>query len=75
MLLTLLFSAISCSKPKPQLIAIGDAHVIQKLDNGNWEVTPAFVIKFAEMKWEIDVLKLQIEELREIIEELKGDSQ
>jgi len=36
---------------------LGDVRVIQKLPNGNFEVTPAFIYEFWKMKKELDKLK------------------
>jgi len=68
MLSTLLFSATSCKTKPPVLIPIGDARVVAKLPNGNFEVTPAFIVEFKVRGDEISILKLEIKKL-----EAKGE--
>ena len=70
-LLISLLLANSCIKPEPQFVAIGDAHTIGRLKNGNWEVTPAYVVEFALMKWKIETIELEIEKLKALLKELE----
>lgn len=63
LLIALLVS--TCSKPVPELIPIGDAKVIAKLENGNFEVTPAFVKTFRELAVKVRLLELKLEKCRE----------
>ena len=61
----------SCCKVDPQLIPVGDARVIQVLDNGNYEVTPAFIIWAFDIKSENDILKLEIKRYKELLERIR----
>ena len=67
MLLMLCFWVINC-RTEIILIPVGDAKIVQQLENGNYEVTPAFIIWVFDLKAERDTLKLEIKKLREIIE-------
>lgn len=64
---TLCFSAISC-KPDPELIPVGEARVVARLPNGNFEVTPAFILWVNDLRSENALLKLEIAKLKELIE-------
>ena len=64
----LFFSATTCKTKPPVLIPIGDARVVAKLPNGNFEVTPAFIMEFKTRGDEIFILKLEIKKL-----ETKGE--
>lgn len=55
----------SCKKPEPRLIAVGDARVVQKLKNGNFEVTPAFVKMTWELAFKVNKLGLELAKCRE----------
>lgn len=68
MLILLIFFSIYNCKTKLIPIPIGDSKVIQRLDNGNWEVTPAFILKFNELQSENNMLKLEVKKLRELLE-------
>jgi len=50
------------------LIPVDEAKIVQQLENGNYEVTPAFIIWVFDLKVECDTLKLEVKKLREIIE-------
>lgn len=70
MSLAILISLLSlsiggCKKTEIELVPVGDARVIQKLENGNFEVTPAFVLKLLELAKEVKQLKLELEKCRE----------
>jgi len=60
---TLFFSATTCKTKPPVLIPIGEARVVAKLPNGNFEVTPAFIVEFKARGDEIKFLKLEIKKL------------
>ena len=64
-LLTLFFSATNCRKPEPVLVPIGDAKVVVQLPNGNWEVTPAFILEFGAYKGQVAILTLELKKCRE----------
>jgi hypothetical protein len=49
-------------------VPVGDAKIVQRLDNGNYEVTSAFIIWVFDLKAECDILKLEVKKLRELIE-------
>ena len=57
-LLISIFALESCRK-QVELIPIGEARVVGQLPNGNYEVTPAFLIWVGEMKAELERLKKQ----------------
>ena len=61
---TLFFSATTCKTKPPVLIPIGEARVVTKLPNGNFEVTPAFIIEFKMRGDKIEFLELRIKELK-----------
>lgn len=69
MILTLLisFSIYSC-KTRTVLVPVGDAKVVQQLENGNYEVTQAFILWVFDLKAQCDMLKLEVKKLRELIE-------
>lgn len=50
LILLISISSLESCKPKPELIPVGEARVIGMLPNGNWEVTPAFLIWVADLK-------------------------
>lgn len=56
---------ITCRKTQIELIPIGADRVIGKLENGNLEVTPAFVIKKHYLEYKVKRLKLELEKCRE----------
>ena len=56
-------SLTSCKRPEPVLIPVGEVEVIRRLDNGNWEVTPALIVRLFDLKWEVKILKARIKEL------------
>ena len=62
---TLLFSATSCKPKPPVLVPVGDARVVSKLANGNFEVTPAFVLEFKYYKGQAELLTLELKKCRE----------
>lgn len=55
----------TCKKPEPVLIPIGDAKVVQKLPNGNFEVTPAFVKVVWGLAYKVKRLELELAKERE----------
>ncbi len=58
-ILILLISILSLEncKPKVELFPVGDAKVVRQLENGNYEVTPAFLIWVGELRQEVERLK------------------
>ena len=58
-------SVSTCKKPEPVLIPIGDARVVQKLPNGNFEVTPAFVKMTWDLAFKVKKLELELKKERE----------
>jgi len=45
---------LATCRMRTRLVPIGEARIVQKLPNGNYEVTPAFVWHFYLMKKELD---------------------
>lgn len=72
-ILTLTFLGNSCSKPKPEIVMIGDAHVVGKLANGNYEITPAVLMRIDEILNENERLALEIEALKLVLKILKKE--
>lgn len=70
MILTLLivFYLVNGCRTETVLVPVGDAKIVQRLDNGNYEVTSAFIIWVFDLKAECDILKLEVKKLRELIE-------
>ena len=54
-----IFVLESC-KTRVELVPIGEAKVVGRLENGNWEVTPAFLAWVGELKAEVERLRKQI---------------
>lgn len=54
--LLIVFSINSC-RGEPILIPLGDARVIGQLENGNYEVTSAFILEYYKIKKELEELK------------------
>ena len=71
-LLILFFLANSCT-PKTEIVLIGEARVVQQLENGNFEVTPAVILEIAKLKGEVKRMELEIKKLHELIEKLKQE--
>lgn len=59
------FSVNTCKKPEPELIPIGAVKVVKKLDNGNFEVTPALIELIHELAYKVKKLELELEKCRE----------
>lgn len=62
---TLFFSANSCRTKEIVFVPIGDAKVVSKLPNGNFEVTPAFLMKFNEYRSQVELLTLELKKCQE----------
>lgn len=45
------------------LIPVGEAEVVRRLDNGNYEVKPGLILRLFDLKWENKMLKARIREL------------
>jgi len=45
---------------------VGDTRVIQKLPNGNFEVTPALIMKTWELAIEVRRLQLELKKCQEV---------
>jgi hypothetical protein len=60
----------SCTT-KTEIVLVGEARVVQKLENGNFEVTPATILEIARLKGENNMLQLEVKKLHELIEILK----
>lgn len=75
MTLTLLclFLTNSCV-PERQIIIVGEATTVGKLENGNWEVTPLFFVEYRMLKDEVERLTKEIEILKARIKKL-GDKE
>lgn len=54
-----ILSLESCKK-QVELVPIGEARVVRMLDNGNYEVTPAFLIWVGELRAEIEKLREEL---------------
>jgi hypothetical protein len=67
----MLFWTNSACTPKPEIVIVGDPNVIGKLENGNIEVTPLFIVEQRILKDEIEMLKKQIEILKATIKKLQ----
>ena len=70
-MLTLLITCFlvnNCHKPNPQLIPVEDARVLEKIEDGNFIVTPAFILWAYELKAERDLLQLELKKCRELLE-------
>jgi len=72
MLSTLCFLGNNCT-PKTEIVLVGEARVVQKLPNGNFEVTPAVILEIARLKGENERLELEVKKLHELIEKIKND--
>ena len=69
LIVSILFFLINCQKPEPLLKPINEARVVQRLENGNFEVTPAFILWAYNMKGQIELLELELKKCRELLDE------
>jgi hypothetical protein len=58
--------AESCKEPEPELFPIGEARVVGKTDEGNFIVTPAFIIWAKMMKDRAALLELELKKCQEL---------
>jgi len=60
----ILLLLIAC-KPNIEVLPIGDeAYPLKMLENGNYEVTPGYVLKHTALMAEVKILKAKLEECR-----------
>ena len=55
----------TCHKRDVVLLPVGEAEVVQQLENGNYEVTKAFVILTYDLAYQVKKLELELEKCRE----------
>lgn len=71
MLLMLSFLGNNCTT-KTEIVLVGEARVVQQLENGNFEVTPATILEIARLKAVEKRMELEIKKLHELIEKIKN---